>query len=244
MLIPPQLISKYLGINPKTILHIGAHLAEEYEDYSKLKWGKDLTIWIESSSELVDQLQNKLDIRNNMVLEATVWSHSGLTLNFNITNNSQASSLLELGTLKSIYPEISVIENVLKTTQRVDEILPRNFIPELINIDIQGAEKQALMGCGDLLQDVQYIYTEVNKAPIYKDCTLVWELDAYLSAFGFKRILTSWYKKDGWGDAMYIKLNKRNKILHKIYYLKLVHFISNLKKSINVCLYKIFKYFK
>ena len=227
-----------MGINPKTILHIGAHLAEEYEEYSNLKWGKDLTIWIESSSDLVTQLRNKLDTRNNLVLEATVWSHSGLALNFNITNNSQASSLLELGIHKSIYPEISVIKSVLKISKRVDEILPENFIPELINIDIQGAEQQALIGCGDLLQDVKYIYTEINKVPIYEECTLVWELDTYLSRFGFKRILTSWYKNDGWGDAMYMKLSKRNKIVHKIYYLKLVLFIGKIKKYINIFIHK------
>jgi FkbM family methyltransferase len=241
VLISPKLISKYLGINPKTILHIGAHLAEEYEDYSNLNWGKDLTIWIESSSDLVTQLQNKLDTRNNLVLEATVWSLSGLALNFNITNNSQASSLLDLGTLKSIYPEISVVKNVLKITQRVDELLPKNFIPELINIDIQGAEQQALIGCGNLLQDVQYIYTEINKVPIYEECTLVWELDTYLSGFGFKRILTSWYKNDGWGDAMYMKSNSKNRIIHKIYLLKLVLFTSKIKLYINTYFYKILR---
>ena len=148
---------------------------------------------------------------------------------------------MDLGTLKSIYPEISVIKNVLKITQRVDELLPKNFIPELINIDIQGAEQQALIGCGNLLQDVQYIYTEINKVPIYEECTLVWELDTYLSGFGFKRILTSWYKNDGWGDAMYMKSDSKNRIVHKIYLLKLVLFTSKIKLYINTYFYRILR---
>jgi hypothetical protein len=88
---------------------------------------------------------------------------------------------------------------------------------------------------------VQYIYTEINKVPIYEECTLVWELDTYLSGFGFKRILTSWYKNDGWGDAMYIKSNSKNRIIHKIYLLKLVLFTSKIKLYINTFFYKILR---
>ena len=220
MLIPAHLISKYLNIKPKTILHIGAHLGEEYDDYKKLGWGEDLTIWVESSSDLVKQLKNKLDLANNLVIECTAWSQAGVELNFNITNNSQSSSLLDLDLHKLLYPEISVINSIPKITQRIDEILPIGFSPELLNIDIQGAEKEALIGCGDLLRDVKYIYSEVNKVSIYRGCTLVWDLDDYLCNFGFKRILTSWYKNHGWGDALYVNFDIVEISKWRIFYLE------------------------
>jgi len=220
MLIPAHLISKYLNIKPKTILHIGAHLGEEYDDYKKLGWGEDLTIWVESSSDLVKQLKNKLDLANNLVIECTAWSQAGVELNFNITNNSQSSSLLDLDLHKLLYPEISVVNSIPKITQRIDEILPIGFSPELLNIDIQGAEKEALIGCGDLLRDVKYIYSEVNKVSIYRGCTLVWDLDDYLCNFGFKRILTSWYKNHGWGDALYVNFDKVEISKQRIFYLE------------------------
>lgn len=220
MLIPAHLISKYLNIKPKTILHIGAHLGEEYDDYKKLGWGEDLTIWVESSSDLVKQLKNKLDLANNLVIECTAWSQAGVELNFNITNNSQSSSLLDLDLHKLLYPEISVVNSIPKITQRIDEILPIGFSPELLNIDIQGAEKEALIGCGDLLRDVKYIYSEVNKVSIYRGCTLVWDLDDYLCNFGFKRILTSWYKNHGWGDALYVNFDKVEISKLRIFYLE------------------------
>ena len=220
MLISALIISKYLNLKPKTILHIGAHLGEEYDDYKKLGWGKDLTIWIESSQELVLQLKNKLDLTNNLVIECTAWSQTGLELNFNITNNSQSSSLLDLDLHKLLYPEISIVDTISKITQRIDEILPIGFSPEFLNIDIQGAEKEALIGCGDLLKNVKYIYSEVNKVSIYRGCTLVWDLDNYLRNFGFKRILTLWYKNHGWGDALYVNFDKVGISTLRIYYLK------------------------
>jgi hypothetical protein len=128
MLIPAHLISKYLNIKPKTILHIGAHLGEEYDDYKKLGWGEDLTIWVESSSDLVKQLKNKLDLANNLVIECTAWSQAGVELNFNTTSNSQSSSLLDLDLHKLLYPEISVVNSIPKITQRIDEILPIEVI--------------------------------------------------------------------------------------------------------------------
>jgi|688.fasta_scaffold441528_2 FkbM family methyltransferase len=220
MLIPAHLISKYLNIKPKTILHIGAHLGEEYDDYKKLGWGEELTIWVESSSDLVKQLKNKLDLANNLVIECTAWSQAGVELNFNITNNSQSSSLLDLDLHKLLYPEISVVNSIPKITQRIDGIMPIGFSPELLNIDIQGAEKEALIGCGDLLRDVKYIYSEVNKVSIYRGCTLVWDLDDYLCNFGFKRILTSWYKNHGWGDALYVNFDKVEISKQRIFYLE------------------------
>jgi FkbM family methyltransferase len=220
MLIPAHLISKYLNIKPKTILHIGAHLGEEYDDYKKLGWGEDLTIWVESSSDLAKQLKIKLDLANNLVIECTAWSQSGVELNFNTTNNSQSSSLLDLDLHKLLYPEISVVNSIPKITQRIDEILPIGFSPELLNIDIQGAEKEALIGCGDLLRDIKYIYSEVNKVSIYRGCTLVWDLDDYLCNFGFKRILTSWYKNHGWGDALYVNFDIVEISKQRIFYLE------------------------
>jgi FkbM family methyltransferase len=241
MLIPAQTIYKYLNITPKTILHIGAHLGEEYNDYKKLGWGSNLTIWVESEPDLVLQLKNKLDLANNLVILCTAWSQTGLTLNFNVTSNSQSSSLLELDLHKTLYPEISVIKTIPKITQRIDEILPSGFSPEFLNLDIQGVEKEALIGCGDLLQDVKYIYSEVNKVSVYRNCTMVWDLDEYLSNIGFRRILTSWHENDGWGDAMYMKSDSKNRIVHKIYLLKLVLFTSKIKLYINTYFYRILR---
>ena len=77
---------------------------------------------------------------------------------------------------------------------------------DFLNIDIQGAELLALKGFGDLLYNIKYIYTEINKNYLYKDCALVDEIDEYLISYGFDRVETSMTEFE-WGDALYVKKN-------------------------------------
>ena len=76
---------------------------------------------------------------------------------------------------------------------------------DFLNIDIQGAELLALKGFGDLLNNIKYIYTEINTNTLYKDCALVSEIDEYLFKYGFKRVETLMTEFE-WGDALYIKI--------------------------------------
>ena len=57
---------------------------------------------------------------------------------------------------------------------------------------------------GTLLNNFQYIYIEVNRKHLYKDCALVDDIDNYLKQYKFERVLTSWTDRE-WGDAFYIK---------------------------------------
>jgi hypothetical protein len=81
-------------------------------------------------------------------------------------------------------------------------------MPNFINLDIQGAELPAIKGLGKLLKLVDYIFVEVNRREVYMNCTIVSDLDSFLSENGFKRVTTRWYFRQGWGDALYIRENK------------------------------------
>jgi FkbM family methyltransferase len=204
VLIHPSIISKFFQIFPANILHIGAHRAEESPMYDSSKWGSSLVVWIESQKSLTDLISKTLNPKNNIVINCSAWSESGIKLTFHVASNSESSSFLEFETHKTSYPHITTLRNDTYVTQRVDEVLPKKFIPDLINVDVQGAEKHALIGCENILNATKYIYTEVNKKSLYKNCVLVDDLDKYLATHQFKRMVTKWYKKDGWGDALYI----------------------------------------
>jgi hypothetical protein len=45
----------------------------------------------------------------------------------------------------------------------------------------------------------------VNKKEVYENCSDVYEIDRYLEKHGFKRVATRWVKRQGWGDALYIR---------------------------------------
>ena len=96
-----------------------------------------------------------------------------------------------------------MVKNKRMDTYYNENNIPLNFA-NFLNIDIQGAELLALKGMGDILYNFDYVYTEVNKNYIYKNCAIIEEIDNYLSNYNFKRVETCWTNYE-WGDAFYIK---------------------------------------
>lgn len=190
-------------INPLGVLHVGAHLAEEAPIYEQLNW-KPIT-WIEAQPKLVNELRLRLDPSNNNVIEATVFNLNGIKLKLKVATNSQSTSILELGTHASDYPDILVSDEIDVVTTRLDSILALSNQIEFLNLDIQGVEDKALEGLGELVKQVNYIYTEVNSREVYIGCAKVKDLDRILASLGFRRVATRWVLLKGWGDALYIR---------------------------------------
>ena len=211
MLIPfPNLVRKYnLKING--ILHIGAHLCEELSWYNNFGIGNDKIIWVEANPKLVKE---NMDRDNSIIIKNFICTDTddGSSI-LNISNNGQSSSILEFGTHSKNHPQVVYVDTIEVTNRRIDTMykidnIPNNFA-NFLNIDIQGAELLALKGTGNILNNFDYIYLEVNNDYVYKECALINEIDDYLKTFKFKRIDVSWTEAN-WGDAFYIKDTIRN----------------------------------
>ncbi len=204
-----KIVNKY-G-KPKGIIHIGAHLMEERSDYIS----QDLhnTVWIEANPNIYSNIKFINDESNyEKVFNFAISDEDDKIYEFNITNNGQSSSILKLDKHKIHHPQIYVSEVINVFSKRMDTLLLENNINindyDFLNIDIQGAELLALKGFGNLLNNIKYIYTEVNTNSLYKDCALIDEIDNYLSDFGFERVEISMTEFE-WGDALYINNNKQ-----------------------------------
>ena len=162
-------------------------------------------IWVEAQPALCAKLRIDLDPQLNSIIEAAVWNVSELPLKLHVSSNSQSSSLLEPGTHITDYPSISFETEIEVRTKRIDSLLSVDEMPNFVNIDIQGAESQAIESLGENIRNVKYFFIEVNKREVYKGCVLVKELDKQLSKLGFRRVTTRWVYKKGWGDALYIR---------------------------------------
>jgi len=199
------LCQKYQFI-PKGIIHIGAHDLEEMGQY--LSRGVYKTVWVEGNPDLVARNASRVDGTNQKLLFGLVYSEDGKEVDFNITNNLQSSSILEFGKHKEYHPHVDLVESRRMTTTRVDSLFDKNGInPEefdFVNLDIQGVELQALKGFGRYLDNIKYIYTEVNSGEVYKNNDSIEDLDLFLSGFGFKRVETEMTPFE-WGDAFYIR---------------------------------------
>jgi FkbM family methyltransferase len=203
MLFDVSELVRFWGITPKGVLHVGAHKAEEWPLYQAHSWTP--IIWVEGQAELAESLVNSLPKEENEIIQAYVWSASGVEKTFNVASNGQSSSLLEFGSHSINYPEIKFQEALNIRTKRLDEVLSGDSTFDFVNIDLQGVELEALIGLGRYIQQVKWIYTEVNRREVYIDCTNVIKLDRYLKSFGFSRVATRWCLGKGWGDALYIQ---------------------------------------
>ena len=111
-----------------------------------------------------------------------------------------------MGLHKIFHPDIHYV-----TSEQREAIPLSNFIGNydisynFINLDIQGAELKALKGMESYLNDVDYIYTEVNCDYVYEGCALINEIDEYLLQFNLHRVETTWFGECKWGDAFYIR---------------------------------------
>lgn len=201
-----DLLNKY-KLRPKGIIHIGAHKAEELNDYLAARVFD--IIWIEGNSKLYSDLKSKLKfLTDNKVFNAIISDTDGQEVTFHITNNGESSSILELERHKIHHPQIHVTESVVGKTTTFDTLAKENNLDlskyDFLNLDIQGAELLALKGMPNTLKSIKYLYTEVNTGEVYKNCAKMDEMDEYLKTFGFERVETHITEYE-WGDAFYIK---------------------------------------
>jgi len=189
------------------ILHLGAHECEELKKYMSIGVSPNNIYWVEAMSNKVAKMKS-MNVPN--VFQGLIDEVDGKSVTFHITNNGESSSILEFGSHAKNHPHIHVVNTQTMTTKRLDTFITENNIPiekiNFLNFDIQGVELRALKSMEKYLQNIQYIYTEINTEYVYKDCNLIEELDIYLKMHGFKRVLERIYKQYGWGDAFYVKV--------------------------------------
>ncbi len=193
---------KHCSEDIRGIIHIGASELEEKFTYNL--HGITNIIWIEAQQKLVDKYK-----KDNKVYCLTVSDKDDEDVTLHISNNSQSSSILEFGTHSKNHADVVFIKDIPVKTTRIDTFIKREKIDikdyNWISIDIQGVELKALKSFGNLLEHIDYIYSEINTEEVYKECDLLPDIDSYLSIFGFKRVITK-ITPANWGDCLYCRV--------------------------------------
>lgn len=209
MLINSEIIQNILteyNIKIKGVLHLGAHNCEELWFYQRL--GLDVNkeiIWIEAIPEKVEEVKKRgiVAIYNEIISDK-----DNEEITFNIANNGQSSSFLNLKTHLIAHPDVKYINSFKSKTITLNTFYKKNNLDKykynFWNFDIQGAELLALNGANNILPNVDILYLEVNEKELYENCGLITDIDTYLDKFKFKRVHTH-MTNFGWGDAIYIK---------------------------------------
>jgi len=201
-------------IRPKNVYHIGAHVGEELDAY--VDNGVRKIIWFEANESLLKTLSKNIyrfrwHKLKQQIINKALWNEN-TELEFNISNNTQCSSFLDLDRHVIYYPEVRVVDKHKIKAYRLDSLIENheeNILfsdPQFINIDTQGSELKIIEGMGRYIgiRSLIAIYIEVNKENLYKNVPQVDELDSYLRPHNFHRMVTKW-TSEGWGDALYIR---------------------------------------
>lgn len=201
-----NLVKKY-NLQIKGILHVGAHECEEQSKYIENGVSNDYIYWIEAMKDKITFMKSKDPTLH--IYEGVIFDVDGQKTKFHVTNNGQSSSLLQFGTHKIHHPHVYVNDMIEVETTRLDTLIEKEHIDmnhvNFLNLDIQGVELNALKSLGSYINNIEYVYTEVNTEDVYKNCSKMDEIDNFLGGHGFTRVETSVYKQFGWGDAFYMK---------------------------------------
>ena len=199
-----NLLNRY-GIIIRGAIHIGAHECEEKGFYNNILGLNDSNIiWVDGNENKVNEMKS----RGHQNVYNAVLDEDEKDIIFNITNNTQASSILKLNHDEGFYRDINITSSVVCRTEKISSFLKRieknaaeyNFW----NLDIQGSELHVLRGSKELLENCDAIYTEVNLEHVYNGCGLIQDIDKLLEEYGFIRVETKWTDMK-WGDALYLK---------------------------------------
>jgi FkbM family methyltransferase len=195
------------NIKPKGVIHVGVHEGGGAKEYAAAGVAKSLLV--EANPAVFARLQNSIAGLDGVVaVNCAATDHNG-TAALHVTSFDQSSSILPLARHSEIYPSITEVDTIgvpAKTIDRIFEELGQNPADyDLLYLDIQGAELQALQGAMGLLPNVKAIATQVNYEELYAGCALIEQLDEFLEGQGFDRVATATPFHSSWGDAFYVR---------------------------------------
>lgn len=191
-------ILKSLNYLPKIIVHAGAHLAQEAEAYERL--GAEEVVWLEADPDVVASMRERLASlgqrgTRHHILQALVSDRDGEEVTFHrLSNGGQSSSLFAPSELLfERYSSVTEAEAPLVLrAARLDTLLEQNGVlarqPDVVVMDLQGAEVLAMRGAPRLLATANFVEVEASLDSIYSDAPLFEEVDAELQALGFIRL--------------------------------------------------------
>ena len=179
----------------KGIVHIGANTGQEAEVYAR---HNKPVIWIEALPQIYEMLErNVAQYPNQQAINALVTDNDGEEYKFNISNNkdADASSLFEFDDeAKKLWPELKMVDSLPLVGKTLNTIYQEFNIDgnlfDFLVMDVQGSELLVLKGAESVLQNFQYIWTEVSTVNIYKNGVLWDELKTFLNHKGFKETIS------------------------------------------------------
>lgn len=155
----------------------------------------------ECNPPAIEICKKNIEGRDNITLvEKAVWSEDTTLIFYPVVNGNLGASSCFVA--DSDYP----FENYKQEQIEVEAIRLDNAglpTPDMVCLDLQGAELEALKGMGDILHDVKWIITEGQVQRLYHDTPLISDIEEYLSQYGFSLTNERTEVKGWFGDYVF-----------------------------------------
>lgn len=198
-----------------TIFDVGANKGQTTIKYLS-KFPSSRIYCFEPLPELAHKLSTTVTNNENVVIVPKAVSNTNKSTNFYVNHLDVASSLLPRPSSgEKYYPTIAESKEVIQVESiTLDSFSQENGLSkvDILKLDIQGGELDALHGSHSLLSDskVGLIYTEIQFVHLYEGAPLFGDILQYLNNFGYSLFdFYNLHRADGgrliYGDALFFK---------------------------------------
>lgn len=208
MILDFDYVHKKYDLNIAGILHIGGHYGNVISDYQK--YGVNNIVLFEPLYENFSILSENIKKTNdNIIAHQVALGNDNKKVLMNVSDNEgQSSSVLNPKVHLTAHPEVSFIGTEEVEMKKLDDYNYNDY--NMMVIDVQGYELEVFRGGVKTLENIDYIFCEVNRDEVYEGNAKIEEIDNFLLKQGFERVEVEWYYSQVFGDAFYIRNKKKN----------------------------------
>jgi len=204
---PDRIFKKIAGI-----IHVGANTGQERELYAK--YGVSV-VWVEPIPAVFETLKSNLvNFPKQVAIKGLVTDLDNEEYYFNVaSNNGASSSILDLNLHEDIWPEVTYQKKIRLLSRTLPSLLKDNNINasmyDMLVMDTQGSELLVLKGAIAILQNFNYIKTEVPDFESYKGCCQLKDLQSFLNEHGFTEFSRHKFASHPGGGSYYDIIYKK-----------------------------------
>lgn len=180
--------------SPKTVIHIGAHHAQDHSQYKSFT---DLIIWGEAdinSSEVIKNLYPSDIVINKLFYNKIT------QLNFYKLSSEEENSAKIPVDLSKVVSIVKMRTTTLDSEFKVTE-LPK---PIMLTLDTQGSELEVLQGGIELLKNIKYVVIEISVDKKYEEINIL-ETYKLMKNLGFKKSIFRSSHDESYIDQLFIR---------------------------------------
>jgi FkbM family methyltransferase len=180
---------KQQGIQPKTIIDVGANVGQFAIAAAKLFSPVTQIYSFEPYPEVVELLQQNVHHLKNITIYPLALGKNEGEIAFHVNTHSHSSSILPLAEAhRDAFPYAQEVKTITVTLSTLDKIFSMVMLepPILLKLDVQGYEATTLQGGMETLQRVNYVVVETSFKPLYEGEVLFMDIVRLMAEHHFR----------------------------------------------------------